>query len=89
MAATVTKASSSEPHMHDVEMVDRKTARFSIGEMPSEPVVEVEETSDIDDPDFQGTKSTNEDKTNMERMGKKQQLIVCVAKAQSSSQRNC
>lgn len=55
-----------------MEMSDRKTGRAAVAEhtVPFDG-------GDEDDPDFYGTKSTDEDKIHMNRLGKQQQLVVC------------
>ena len=55
-------------------MADRKVAHFDVSEKNKELAAD-EEVVDHD-PNFTGTKSTADDRYNMERMGKKQQLIV-------------
>lgn len=51
-------------------MADQKAPRYEVGEKTISE-------DDVDhDPAFEGTKSAPEDRLNMQRMGKKQQLIV-------------
>ena len=75
MAAVSSHSSSPNPHNNEFEMVDGKTARFEIGEKANE--LPSGEAIVDRDPDFQGTKSTADDRLAMQRLGKKQQLIVC------------
>ena len=61
------------------EMADNKVAQFEAGEKaPSEEELD-------NDPEFEGTKSAPEDRLAMQRMGKKQQLIVRRVLAKSCS----
>lgn len=71
MADISSQSSSSGARVHEVEMVDRKNGPTMVAEKPSGTVL------DDNDPDFVGTKSTDEDKLHMFRLGKKQQLVVC------------
>ena len=64
--------SSSSPRANDFEMVDRKGTIVS---EKSRELTGEEEVVDHD-PDFAGTKSTADDRLDMQRLGKKQQLIV-------------
>ena len=52
------------------ETADNKVAQFELGEKAASQ----EEL--VNDPEFEGTKSAPEDRLAMQRMGKKQQLIV-------------
>ena len=61
---------SVSPATDDFEMADQKAPRYEVGEKTISE-------DDVDhDPAFEGTKSAPEDRLNMQRMGKKQQLIV-------------
>jgi hypothetical protein len=68
---------SSNPVPNDgtFEMADNKVAQFEAGEKPPS------EGELANDPEFEGTKSAPEDRLAMQRMGKKQQLIVRVGLA--------
>lgn len=74
MAETSSHASFSLPHEHEFEMAEHKAAHFEVvgktKELPAD-----EEAVD-QDPDFEGTKSTAQDRLAMQRLGKKQQLVV-------------
>ena len=74
MAEVSSYSSSSEPRNYDFEMADRKDARFQVGEKPAESRI----GGAIEDNDaaFEGTKSSADDQLDMQRLGKKQQLIV-------------
>ena len=64
--------SSSSPRANDFEMTDRKV---TIVHEKDRGLTAEEEVVDHD-PDFAGTKSTADDRLDMQRLGKKQQLIV-------------
>lgn len=70
------KATSSEPQVSEFEMTDRKTTQFAVDEQPADMAVEKGVAEDDNDLGFEGTKSTADDKLDMQRLGKKQQLIV-------------
>lgn len=70
MAEISSQSSSSGAQVREVEMVDRKMSHSAVAEKPMDRAVE------DNDPDFVGTKSTDEDKVHMHRLGKKQQLVV-------------
>lgn len=69
MAEIDSSSSSSAARDAPIEMTDRKVHTV-VADMA------IDEKVDDADPDFAGTKSTVEDKLQMERLGKKQQLIV-------------
>lgn len=74
MAEVSSNSSSSNAQNNEFEMEERKTARFDVGEKTNE--LPSDEAVVDQDPDFQGTKSTADDRLAMQRLGKKQQLIV-------------
>ena len=78
MLNNVTMAASS-PHAtsaggHPFELTEQKSSAIV---MDSHEKMSTDDEVDSD-PAFEGTKSAPEDKMAMERMGKKQQLIVCL-----------
>ena len=75
MAEESSHSSSSAPRGDQIEMTDRKAPHFDVGEKATEVGGEREGVDN--DPAFEGTKSTADDRLDMERLGKKQQLIVC------------
>ena len=70
------KLSPTQPQVSEFEMSDRKTTQFAVDEQPADMAIEKGISDDDDDHGFEGTKSTADDKLDMQRLGKKQQLIV-------------